>query len=284
MVSKYQFIFYNSSKSICYRLATTTSYQVVVTDAFGCQGNDFAIVNVVPSTLQANAGTASNVCAGAGSTVNLGGAPTATGGSSPYSYTWAASAGGFTSSLANPTVIPTGSTTYYVTVTDSKGCIAVDSITINQNASPSVLAGTDTTICSGFCVTLGNNATSGTTPYQYNWTPTLGLNANNIAQPLACPLVTTVYSVLVTDSNGCQATSQVTITVRPNPVANAGVDQSLLSCLSDTITIGGTPAASGGTPGYTYTWSPATALSSASIANPSVNGFGTYSVLLITSD
>ena len=266
-------------------LATTTSYQVVVTDVFGCQGNDFAIVNVVSSTLQANAGTASNVCAGAGSAVNLGGAPTATGGSSPYLYTWAASAGGFTSSLANPTVIPTGSTTYYVTVTDSKGCIAVDSITINQNASPSVLAGTDTTICSGFCMTLGNNATSGKTPYQYNWTPTLGLNANNIAQPLACPLVTTVYSVLVTDSNGCQATSQINITVRPNPVANAGVDQSLISCLSDTIIIGGTPAASGGTPGYTYTWSPATALSSANIANPRITGLAlTQSYSLLVTD
>jgi hypothetical protein len=34
------------------------------------------------------------------------------------------------------------------------------------------------------------------------------------------------------------------VVVRPLPVANAGVDKSLVSCSGDTVTIGGTPASS----------------------------------------
>ncbi len=48
--------------------------------------------------------------------------------------------------------------------------------------------------------------------------------------------------------------------------ANAGSDQ-----LATPVTIGGGPTASGGTSPYTYSWSPAAGLSSATAANPSAN-------------
>jgi hypothetical protein len=104
-------------------LAVTTSYQLVVTDVYGCQGVDFVIVNVTPSTLQADAGTNNNICASAGTPVAIGGVPTAVGGTSPYTFAWASSPAGFSSALANPTALPLVSTTYYVTVTDSKGAL-----------------------------------------------------------------------------------------------------------------------------------------------------------------
>ncbi len=256
-------------------LGSTTSYQIIVTDVYGCQGVDYVIVNVTPNTLQVDAGNGGALCASAGSSIVIGGNPTAAGGTTPYVYAWASSIGGFSSNLANPTVTPTGTTTYYVTVTDAKGCSQTDSVVVTINAAPAVDAGRDSTICSGFCVTIGSTPTgsAGTTPYQYSWTPTLGLNANNTANPLACPLITTTYTVQLTDSNGCVATDAVTITVRPNPVANAGVDRTLVNCGSDSVQIGGSPSATGGTPAYTYAWSPATGLvSPVTSTNPWVRG------------
>ncbi|MBL7778270.1 MAG: tandem-95 repeat protein, partial [Chitinophagales bacterium] len=254
-------------------ISTTTSYQLSVTDVFGCSGVDFVVVNVTPSTLQANAGNGAAICASVGSPVTIGGSPTAAGGTTPYTYSWVGT-DGFTSNVSNPVVTPTSSTTYYVTVTDAKGCTSLDSVRVNLNPAPVANAGTDTTVCTGFCVQIGGSPTgsSGTNPLQYSWTPTIGLNANNVSNPLACPQITTTYIVQVTDSNNCQATSQVTITVRPQPTADAGADKNLIACGNDTITIGGSPSGSGGTGALTYTWSPATGLSSTTVSNPTVTG------------
>lgn len=49
-------------------------------------------------------------------------------------------------------------------------------------------------------------------------------------------------------------------------VANTGTSAS--GCLGQTITLGGTPAALGGTAPYTYSWSPSAGLSSATVGNP----------------
>jgi gliding motility-associated-like protein len=254
-------------------IASTTSYQLIVTDTFGCSGVDFVVVNVLPSTLQANAGSDQRICAGAGTQVTLGGSPTAVGGTSPYTYNWGTGAF-FVSNQPNPTVSPTSTTTYYVTVTDSKGCRSVDTVVVTVTPSPVANAGVDTTLCSGFCVNLGsaNTGSGGTGALQYAWTPTQGLFANNTANPQACPLVTTTYTVLVTDANGCTGTDNVTITIRSNPVADAGQDVSLSNCSADSITIGGSPAATGGAGGYDYQWSPATGLSADSVSNPVVKG------------
>jgi gliding motility-associated-like protein len=265
-------------------LSATTSYQIVVTDTFGCKGSDFVIVNVLPSTLQADAGNSGVVCAAANTPVQLGGNPTATGGTPPYVYHWNPSAGLSDTAAANPIATVSSSTTFYVTVTDAKGCISIDSVTVTQNTAPTANAGADTTICEGFGVILGGTptTTSGTGPFQYSWTPTQGLNNNNTANPLATPLVTTVYSVLVTDSNGCQITDNITVTVRQRPTANAGVDKTITTCAGDSVQIGGTPAASGGAPGYTYVWGPATGLSDDSIANPYVAGISASQLYALT--
>ena len=47
----------------------------------------------------------------------------------------------------------------------------------------------------------------------YSWTPTTGLDNSNIANPIAQPTVTTTYTVLVTDANGCVDTDDVTVEV-----------------------------------------------------------------------
>jgi len=65
-------------------------------------------------------------------------------------------------------------------------------------------------------------------------------------------------------------------------VANAGPDQYI--CLGDGVTIGGTPAAAGGTTPYSYSWSPATGLSDPNIANPVASPTTTTTYTLTVTD
>jgi hypothetical protein len=54
------------------------------------------------------------------------------------------------------------------------------------------------------------NATGGVS---YNWSPAIGLSNPNIANPIASPTVTTIYTVTVTDESGCMSTDDVAVTV-----------------------------------------------------------------------
>jgi hypothetical protein len=61
--------------------------------------------------------------------VTIGGAPTATGGTAPYTYVWDNGA----TAVANPSVSPTTNTIYTVTVTDALGCKQIDQAVVNTH-------------------------------------------------------------------------------------------------------------------------------------------------------
>ncbi|MBK9759502.1 MAG: PKD domain-containing protein [Flavobacteriales bacterium] len=85
--------------------------------------------------LAANAGPPSvTICSNAQTT--LGGAPTASGGTGPYTYSWAPAGGLSATNVANPVCTVNGTTTYTVTVTDNVGATQTDNITVNVNAAP----------------------------------------------------------------------------------------------------------------------------------------------------
>ena len=107
---------------------------------------------------------------------------------------------------------------------------------------------------------------TGGTPASYTWSP-YGGNAAS-----AGGLGASVYTVTVKDQNNCQASITATIT---QPTAIAVTLNTLASCTGGN---NGSVSASvsGGSPGYTYTWSPG-ASNSAGISGL---GTGTYSVLV----
>ncbi|MEO8886316.1 MAG: gliding motility-associated C-terminal domain-containing protein, partial [Mucilaginibacter sp.] len=95
----------------------------------------------------------------------------------------------------------------------------------------------------------------------YQWVPSTGLSNANIANPVASPLLTTTYTVVVSNNN-CTATASVTVTVIPKPTVNAGIDQTILS--GNTIQLKPTITGSN----LQYKWLPATYLDDPTIPNP----------------
>lgn len=142
--------------------------------------------------------------------------------------------------------------------------------------SPGINAGSDTEICNG-----SSTGLSASGALNYTWSPSTGLSATNIANPSANPSSTTTYTVTTTIGNQ-SATDYVVVKVNANPSVNAGNDLSY--CSGSSGNIGGNPSASGGTPTYTYTWSPSTGLSATNVANPSVSSNTAQSYTLIVND
>lgn len=188
---------------------STTTFTVIVTDSIF--GTDTATITVTVNSLPvSNAGEDQSYCQGG--SIEIGGSPSATGGTSPYSYSWSPTNGLSSATVANPTASTTQSTIYYLSVTDAFGCASqTDSIQITVYPNPQVDAGASDLICQGDSVFIGNDATGGTTPYVYLWSPSAGLSATDIAQPYASPSATTMYTVLVTDSVGCSGTDSVQV-------------------------------------------------------------------------
>jgi GEVED domain/Secretion system C-terminal sorting domain len=166
-------------------------------------------ITVNTASSRANAGNDTTICDK--QSVTIGAAPGAN------TYEWTSMPAGFTSSLSNPTVHPSVTTTYFLKVTSSASCITYDTVVVRVNPSPVANAGPDQTICSGGPgIVIGTLAIAGNT---YLWTPQTGLNAANIAMPTANPLNTTIYTLTVTSAQGCSASDATNITVTPLPSA-----------------------------------------------------------------
>jgi len=158
------------------------------------------------------------------------------------------------SGTATPTVSPTVSTWYYVTLTDN-GCSNRDSVQVRVISAVSLFAGNDTTICQGDAIQL-HAISDG---LQYIWTPAANLNNPNISNPIAVTNSTTTYSVTAIVGS-CRANDDITVTTVPYPVANAGPDQTI--CYNTSAQLNGTHD------GSSFSWSPVSYLNNPTILNP----------------
>lgn len=251
--------------------AQATVYTLTVVDANGCMDEDVVTVTPVQGPL-ANAGNDQAICSG--SDLSLGGIPTAVGGTPPYTYSWNPATNLSNAGAANPifnalnlTALPVPYS-YTLTVTDANGCSSVDVVNISLLPGVLVDAGIDHEICHGDATTLGGLAvaTNGVPPYNYNWMPNVGVITPHVSNPTATPTSNTIYTITVTDANGCVGEDQIVVIVNENPIAIAGGDKAI--CLGTTTLIGGMPAALGGLAPYQYQWIPVIGLSNDKIPNP----------------
>jgi len=93
---------------------------------------------------------------------------------------------------------------------------------VDQPEAINANAGKDTFIYVGDTVQIGSSPTTtgGTEPYNYLWSPSLGLSSTSVANPLAFPTITTTYSLTVTDINGCTSNSSIKIKVSSTGLEN----------------------------------------------------------------
>jgi gliding motility-associated-like protein len=135
---------------------------------------------------------------------------------------------GFTSSQQNPChTFPTdGVYNVSLQITDSNGCDDIITHAVQVFQNPIADAGGYNKICGGDLTTIGGNPTvsGGAGPWTYQWSPGTNLNCTNCPNPVATPLVTTSYSITITDVNGCIDSSSILIQVNPNPTAIFSVD------------------------------------------------------------
>lgn len=141
----------------------------------------------------------------------------------------------------------------------------VAEVVVNTNVSPIANAGGIFNTCVGTPVTIGSAtiATDGVTPYTVLWDNALGA----VNQPTVSPSIPTVYTLRVTDANGCTDYDQAIV----NPFkADAGADVG--NCAGAGVRIGSAPIA--GVPGVTYSWaasSPDPSMSCTDCAQPTVS-------------
>lgn len=211
----------------------TIDYYVKAIDN-GCF--DYDTVSVIERPVPVvDAGMDTAICSGESITMN------ATGGAS---YLWVPSTGLSSDSSASPVASPNSTTSYTVLFTDANGCQNTDNVTVTVNPTPQANAGQDVSICYGTTTQL--NASGGDT---YVWSPSADLSDPNIANPVSSTLATTVYTVMVTNTAGCDSTDEVEITVVPLPVADFDLPSNACIFGDVDVTFTGVGSQSG-----TYVW------------------------------
>lgn len=209
---------------------TAGSYTYTITDAAGCTRTDF--INLIDPPVLTSTITATNAsCFGSAD----GSAMIATtGGNSNCTYLWSTNATG-----ASINGLVAG--TYTCVATDINGCSVTNSVSITEptQLQLSVTDPSNPTSCSvndGYI----DMATSGGTPgYSYLW-------SNSATTEDITGLGGGVYSLTVTDTNGCSATVSVTLSAPNAPSATLVLTDTLLCEQPGAITLsGGSP--SGGT-------------------------------------
>ncbi|MFY8132459.1 MAG: hypothetical protein ACOVOL_04430, partial [Bacteroidia bacterium] len=230
------------------------TYSVTVTDG-GCSATSASVSTnyFQRPTPIASANAATTFCAGG--SVLL---------SSNYSgiNTW--SDGSTTDDI---TVSATGS--YTVTVMDSNGCSATSApvdVTVNANPVVSITPNGPTTFCAGNSVTLTSNYASGNTWSTSSTSQSISVNTSG------------VYSVTVTDSNGCSGVSNsISVVVNPLPTVSIAASGTTNICQGDTVNLTSTTTNSS-----VFTWSNGSTVvgTSNSFGATSV---GTYSLSVTSS-
>jgi len=248
--------------------ASTTTYTVVKTkNGSGCTATAQVTVTVNTTAPTVSAGTAFTktcIANASGATIGEANDPTAT-------YLWSPATGLSSATVSNPLANPSTTTTYTVTKkTTANGCTATAQVTVTVGdlTPPTVNAGAGFTKTCIANVSGANIGEADDVSATYSWSPSTGLSASNVSNPLANPSTTMTYTVTKTSiANGCSATANATVTVNNTLSVNAGADFTK-SCVSNPS---GKVIGEANVSGNTYSWTPATGISNANISNPTAN-------------
>ncbi|MBI2967292.1 MAG: gliding motility-associated C-terminal domain-containing protein, partial [Bacteroidetes bacterium] len=225
-------------------------YDVVITDFHGCITSGTALITDPQSftvSITVTANSCYNSCDGT-ATANT------SGGYSPYTYQW-----NDNNNQVSQTAYGLCAGTYSVTVTDNKGCSLISSASVTQPVQIGIsLVSSGNNNCFGSCTGYAQvNATGGIPAFTYIW-------SDNQGNSQAINLCAGLYTVTVTDSKGCTASLQVTIT-QPQQMASSVTWNNATcygSCNGNVFV-----SVSGGVLPYTYLWDDPSFQTAASAGN-----------------
>lgn len=229
----------STSQQVC--PTVTSTYTVTVTNTT-CSSpivvSDQVTVNIGPGSLSTTSASSSPTCNGG---CNGSATVTPSGGTLPYTYSWAPSGG------TGPTATGLCAGAYTCTITESGGCTNTTVVNVTQPAPVTATMSTTPAACTSNNGTATAAASGGTGGYTYSWAPTGGTGAT------ATGLAPGNYTVTVTDANGCSTTNTVAVT-------NASANLTATTASTNATCAGNDGTASvntsGGTAPYTYSWSP----------------------------
>lgn len=213
------------------------SYTVTVSDGAGCALSKSVTVGTQSNTITFSTSKTNDAC---NQGIGTAKAFNPTGGKAPYSYKWGA--GQTTDSIGG---LIKG--TYSVTVTDSLGCSANQSVNVDDENSPVITFAKTNLLChNDSSGSLIGNVLGGTKPYSYNW-------SNGIMDSSNTKLIAnTNYTLTVTDANGCITVDSSTLTQPSELVVDTlyqNTNNTDTACDEGIILV-----VSGGTPGYQFSW------------------------------
>lgn len=178
-----------TTASITVTPAVTTTYTVTVTGNNGCSATADVVVAITGGNLSAVvSATDTTICNGETTQLLV----VASGGSGSYTYSWTSAPSGFTSTLNNPYVTPTTTTTYIVNVSDGVNSTAVTfTVTVLPLPAQPSITQNDTLLVSS----------SATNNQWYYY----GAIINGATNQVLDPDLDGSYQVQVIDANGCSS-------------------------------------------------------------------------------
>jgi gliding motility-associated-like protein len=244
---------------------STGIYFITAIDVNSCVTTNSVNILTAPAlTLSSN--TSNLLCNGTstGSIVVTpsGGTP----GTPAYTFSWlpgAAFSG--TNGQGTSTVTNLASGNYTLNLTDGNACLTQHTFTLTQPPAITLTANTNSLLCNGVCNgSITVNAGGGTGALNYSWTapgnPILIGNTTPSVTGLCANTGTFVnYSLTITDNNGCNQVS--TYTINQPPALTHSLNLLNPSC-SNSCNALATQTVTGGTPGYTFSWSSSAAATS----------------------
>jgi len=184
-----------TSSSIIVKPTVNTLYKVTVTNSSVCSNSSNILVSVT-TTPKATIINPQTICAG--SRVEL----IASGGAN---YLWSTG-----ETIFEIQVNPNTTTSYSVIVSNGN-CSNTANTFVLVNPLPEGTACCDATIIPG------QNAVFNIIPvnsgYIYNWIPKEGLSCDTCPNPVASPIITTVYNLTITNNVGCQIRDALKVTI-----------------------------------------------------------------------
>ena len=206
--SPYTYFYNGASSAIDLLNAQPGTYVLTVTDVNDCSVSSAAYtIESTYSNITASVTTTDVSCNGDcdGSVV-----ASATGGLAPYTYLW-------TNGMSGGSITGVCGGSHGLFITDANGCESNNEVIINE---PLSLSNTINTTNPGCGLSDGSaevtTTSGGVTPYSYQW-------SNGSMLALADSVSSGVYTVTVTDANGCTSIETVSITSSTSPILTSNL-------------------------------------------------------------